>query len=108
MAGLATHKVDWTEIFDSTELFDSTNPIDGAPLVVDIGGAHGVDLMRLLAKHPEIPAGALVLQDRPDVVAMTKLEPRISKMAYDFFTPQPVQGIHTFQHPSSTPTKQLT
>ena len=94
MAGLATHKVDWTEIYDTKALVDDFNKSGGEVCVVDIGGAHGIDIMRMLSRHPSLPEGALYLQDLPDVVAMasSKVDPKIKTMSYDFFTPQPVKG----------------
>lgn len=62
-------------------------------LLVDVGGSHGHDLVRLLARVPDLPAGCLVLQDLPDVLADAgELDERIVKMPYDFFEPQPVVG----------------
>ncbi|KAJ4299742.1 hypothetical protein N0V90_004988 [Kalmusia sp. IMI 367209] len=96
MAGIATHKVDWTEIYDTKALVDKFNSSGGEVCVVDIGGAHGIDIMRMLSRHPNLPKGALCLQDQPDVVAMatSKVDPKIKTMAYDFFTPQPVTVLH--------------
>jgi hypothetical protein len=67
-------------------------------LFVDIGGAHGLDTARLLERHPELPPNVLVVQDTPEVVAMDfeKLDPRITKMAYDFFTKQPLEGSRAY------------
>lgn len=98
MAALQNHKMPWTEVYDTTELVDDADLENGAPLFVDIGGAHGLDTERLLAKHPNLPSNVLVVQDTPEVVAMTpqELDPRIRKMAYDFFTPQPLVGARAY------------
>lgn len=98
MTALRNHKMPWTEVYDTTELVAGADLTSGAPLFVDIGGAHGLDTERLLAKHPELPSDVLVVQDTPEVVAMTpeELDPRVKKMAYDFFTPQPLVGSRAY------------
>ncbi|CAJ2509520.1 Uu.00g145460.m01.CDS01 [Anthostomella pinea] len=96
MVGIATQKVDWTEVYDTKSLVDGFSSSDGGVCVVDTGGAHGIDIMRMLARHPELPQGALVLQDLPDVVAMAKIDSKIETMPYNFFTPQPVQGSRAY------------
>lgn len=45
-----------------------------------------MDLLRVIERKPDIPAGYLVLQDLPDVVANAKLSEKIELMPYDFFT----------------------
>ncbi|KAJ4407173.1 hypothetical protein N0V91_004055 [Didymella pomorum] len=94
MTAWRNHKMPWTEVYDTTELVSGADLKNGAPLFVDVGGAHGLDTERLLAKHPSLPSDVLVVQDTPEVVAMTpeELDPRVKKMAYDFFTPQLLIG----------------
>jgi len=95
MQGLASHKMAWTEVYDTTELF--SQPHDpNSPVLVDIGGAHGLDISRFNKKHPDLPKGALILQDLPAVLEMAKLEPNISAEAYDFFEPQPFKGSRAY------------
>lgn len=68
-------------------------------LFADVGGAHGLDTARLLAKHPEPPEDVLVLQDLSDVITThgkENLDERIKKMPYDFFTPQPLIGSRAY------------
>lgn len=64
--------------------------------MVDVGGGHGQDFPRLFENVPEseIP-GRIVLQDLPEVINSipgNSLPPRVEKMSYDFFTPQPITG----------------
>lgn len=110
MTGMRNYKMDWTEVYDTTKLvseadlgqepFNEQTP--RAPLFVDIGGLHGLDTARLVAKHPELPASTeLVVQDLPEVVSdqqqhQPPLDPRIRRMAYDFFTPQPLVGARAY------------
>ncbi|KAF3042448.1 hypothetical protein E8E12_009556 [Didymella heteroderae] len=98
MTALRNHKMPWTEVYDTAELVSGANLENGTPLFVDIGGAHGLDTERLLARHPDLPSNVLVVQDTPEVVAMTpeELDPRVRKMAYDFFTPQPLVGARAY------------
>ncbi|KAK7960381.1 O-methyltransferase [Apiospora saccharicola] len=75
MKSWAVYKRPWPEFFDTDSLLEGADldlDLDsdsGAPLCVDVGGHHGIDLGRLLEKHPDLPAGSLVLQDLPEVVA---------------------------------------
>jgi hypothetical protein len=91
MTALRNHKMDWTEVYDTNKIVNGADL--STPLFVDIGGAHGLDTQRLLARHPNLPRDVLILQDTPEVVAMAvDLDNRIKHMPYDFFTPQPVVG----------------
>ena len=66
------------------------------PLLVDIGGGLGHDLIALKAKFPNIP-GKLVVQDLPVVIDHVKdLPPGIEAMKHDFFSPQPVKGAKAY------------
>lgn len=101
MTALATHKMNWTDVYDTNILVQDADLSDSGPaLFVDIGGAHGLDSARFLAKQPELPNTAkIVVQDLPEVVsthAKENLSPRIQRMAYDFFQPQPLLGARTY------------
>lgn len=67
------------------------------------GGHHGVDISRVLVKHPSLPAGSLVLQDLPEVIdvvasggTQVPLDPRITTQKFDLFQPQPVRGARAY------------
>jgi hypothetical protein len=61
-------------------------------MLVDIGGNVGHDLEEFGRKHPEAP-GRLVLQDLPVIIGqIKKLDDRVERMEYDFYTEQPVKG----------------
>jgi hypothetical protein len=98
MTALRNHKMDWTEVYDTNKIVQGADTIGSAPLFVDIGGAHGLDTERLLARHPGLPKDVLVVQDTPEVVDMEieELDPRIKRMSYDFFTPQPMIGSRAY------------
>ena len=69
---------------------------EGATLV-DIGGNRGHDLDLFLSVYSESP-GKFILQDQQAVLdeAPADLDTRITKMAHDFFTPQPVKGARAY------------
>ena len=95
-------------MYDTTALVESADLTGESPLFVDIGGALGLDSARLLDKHPDLPPGAgLVVQDLPEVTtkhgAKEQLDPFITRMAHDFFAPQPLGGaracfVHAVPH----------
>ncbi|KAI1338947.1 S-adenosyl-L-methionine-dependent methyltransferase [Xylariaceae sp. FL0016] len=96
MTQWAKYKVPWPQIFDTEALVRGAD-LDAAPLCVDIGGHHGVDLARLLDKHQDLPSGALVLQDLPEVVAGAKgLNEKIRIMPHDMFQTQPIKGARAY------------
>lgn len=71
--------------------FDSD--AEGSAMIVDIGGSYGHDLEEFHRKHPQVP-GRLILQDLPIVIGqIQKLDSRIERMEYDFYTEQPVKGM---------------
>ena len=84
-------KTPWTKVYDTNKLLDGAK-LDEAPLVVDVGGNTGIDISHVLNKHPELPAGSLVLQDLPEVIQNAKVDSKINAMAHNFFEPQPVKG----------------
>ena len=66
-----------------------------APFFVDVGGNMGYDVKLLKTAFGDDIRGDLILQDRPEIVALAEqnLEPGITAMAHDFLTEQPVKGI---------------
>lgn len=85
-------KSPWTKVYDTTRLLDGAKLDNGSAFVVDVGGNTGIDISHVHAKHPDIPAGSLVLQDLPEVIANAQVNKKITAMAHDFFLPQPVKG----------------
>ncbi|MCJ1461494.1 hypothetical protein MMC07_000091 [Pseudocyphellaria aurata] len=67
-----------------------------APLLVDVGGGHGQDLIELKQRHPALP-GRLILQDQSHVIdEITELPSGIETMSHDFFALQPVPGAKAY------------
>lgn len=89
MTGYTGHRTGWVDVFPTESLINGST--HDAPLVVDVGGNVGYDMDKFRVKHPE-HASRLVLQDLPEVIAKADCGPEIQRMAYDFFTPQPIKG----------------
>ncbi|KAK7968734.1 O-methyltransferase-domain-containing protein [Apiospora saccharicola] len=103
----------WVDIYPTHTVVNEARERPGRPMVVDVGGGKGHDLEKFRLRHhrnrgldlaEEMPAGTLVLQERPDVVEKLLAEtgprlyddPAISLQAHDFFTPQTVQGARVY------------
>ena len=84
----------WVDVYPTENLIHGSSE-EGA-LLVDVGGNVGQGLDQFLVRHPD-QAARLVLQDLPTVVEKAGCDPSIERIAYDFFTPQPVKGN---THPS--------
>jgi hypothetical protein len=71
----------------------------GEATVVDIGGSHGSISIALAQRFPSIRC---IVQDRPEVIAKGKMavpqnvSSRVSFMAHDFFTEQPITGAEVY------------
>ena len=97
MVGINSYKMDWTDVFNSQTLMEGYES-SSSTFLVDLGGGHGIDCMRALAKHPDLPAGALVLEDLEDVVALAKVDQRVKTLTHSFFDPQPISGKTSLEH----------
>lgn len=84
----------WTDWFPvQNRLIDGAN--ETSPLLVDVGGGKGHDLLEFQAKFPQKP-GRLALQDLSPVTSnLGVLDPAIKPMTYDFFSDQPIKGKAT-------------
>lgn len=89
-------KTPWTKIYDPSKLIEGAKLDDGSPLVVDLGGNTGIDISHVLNARPDLPAGALVLQDLPEVIARANVDKKITALAHDFFLPQPIKGSRAY------------
>ncbi|OJJ83933.1 uncharacterized protein ASPGLDRAFT_58335 [Aspergillus glaucus CBS 516.65] len=89
-------KTPWTKVYDTARLLDGARLDDAFPFVVDVGGNTGIDISHVLVKHPDIPAGSLVLQDVPEVIAKAQVDKKITAMSHDFFLPQPVKRSRAY------------
>ena len=89
MGGVMAQQASWLSIYPHETLVNTA--VKGSTILVDVGGNIGHDLERFRILHPDV-ADRLVLQDRPDVIALSKCPDPVKKMPHDFFTPQPVRG----------------
>ena len=93
----AKGKRPWPQFYDTQALLDGADLSDGSPFIVDIGGHHGIDLMRVAEKHSDLPPGSLVLEDLPEVVGPVELTTdKIRTVPHDLFEEgvlQPIEGM---------------
>lgn len=89
------HWADWFPIPD--QILASAHKGSDGPLLVDIGGGRGHDLLGFKQRFPEAP-GKLVLEDLPTVIeearsALDLEDNGIDAVGYDFFAQeQPIKG----------------
>ncbi|KAL4889539.1 S-adenosyl-L-methionine-dependent methyltransferase [Aspergillus ambiguus] len=90
----------WFEIYPPAEKLGNSEFEPSHPLIVDIAGGHGQNLIHFKEHYPN-HSGRLILQDLPSTIEGTpRLPDGIEAMGHDCFTPQPVQGasIYMFRH----------
>ncbi|KAK3682769.1 S-adenosyl-L-methionine-dependent methyltransferase [Podospora appendiculata] len=72
----------------------------GVVELVDVGGGTGGVLKQILDAHPQLSSKNLVLQDRPDIIALAKtvalLPADVKLQGHDFMTEQPVKGAKAY------------
>jgi hypothetical protein len=85
----------WFDFFPVEEKLRVESP--SAPLLVDVGGGLGHDLIALRQHHPNLP-GKLILQDIPVVIDSIQepLPGDIQAMKHDFFASQPVKDAKAY------------
>lgn len=84
----------WFEFFPVISKL-SSNDIE-TPVLVDVGGGTGHELVNLIQKYPDL-SGRLIVQDITAVIdSITKLPSAVEAMKHDFFAPQPVKGAKAY------------
>jgi len=81
------------ELFPFKSELEKSQTTDETVLLIDISGGKSLvsKLIRDLTKEVK---GKILLQDRPEVIGdITEELLGVEKMGYDFFAPQPIQGI---------------
>lgn len=97
MTGYGKARPSWVDYYPVQErLF--TNSANDSPLLVDVGGGLGRDILHFYTTFPDAE-GPLILQDTSSVIAQAQsstpaLPQAITAMAHDFFTPQPEPISH--------------
>ncbi|EQB57146.1 hypothetical protein CGLO_02783 [Colletotrichum gloeosporioides Cg-14] len=89
---IAAQQPAWTDIYPADSLLDTT---PDTPLLVDIGGSTGHDILKFHALYPE-KASRLYLEDLGSMVEKAELPSGVNKVAYDFFKPQPIKGARAY------------
>ncbi|GAW12981.1 hypothetical protein ANO14919_023570 [Xylariales sp. No.14919] len=86
----------WLTWFPTKEKFFPEGHHDEAPLLVDVAGGRGHDLMEFIGKYPGEP-GPYVLQDQQPVLdSAPSLSPKIEKRQFDLFEDPPVKGARIY------------
>ncbi|EKV16252.1 S-adenosyl-L-methionine-dependent methyltransferase [Penicillium digitatum] len=93
MGGVMANQAGWLDIFPHKQILETSR--GDTPLVVDVGGNIGHDIERFREVHAE-SASRLYLQDRPEVVKLSKCPDPVNKLGYDFFSPQPIKGSRVY------------
>lgn len=82
----------WSEFFPVQERLLDGVAINDRPLLVDVGGGRGHDLLGFKHRFPYHP-GRLILEELPSVINDARaLDKDIEKVEHDFFRAQPVKG----------------
>lgn len=73
---------------------------DGRVAFVDMGGADGKTISKIIEAHPELKAANCTLQDRKQVIDLAEKSANLPKgvktQVHDFFEPQPVKGAKAY------------
>ncbi|KAK2004232.1 S-adenosyl-L-methionine-dependent methyltransferase [Colletotrichum falcatum] len=87
----------WVDMYPHQKLADESDP--SYPLLVDVGGGIGQDILRFCSARPEA-ASRVYLEDLPEVIADANeksiIPHTVKKLEYDFFTPQPIKGARAY------------
>ncbi|KAI0505266.1 S-adenosyl-L-methionine-dependent methyltransferase [Xylaria bambusicola] len=95
MTGQRADRKQWFDFIDVYDiLLKGADP--SAPLLIDIGGGEGHDLLEFHRRYPNAP-GRLILQDLPPVIdSIQDLPSKVECQKYDFFQEQPVKGARCY------------
>jgi len=89
----------WTGFYDYGALAQGVQ--DDRPVFVDVGGADGTGIAKILEAHPNIKPEQCTVQDREKVIVAAKandhLPSGVQFSSHDFFTPQPVKNAKAYQ-----------
>ncbi|PYI33452.1 putative O-methyltransferase [Aspergillus indologenus CBS 114.80] len=96
MESWTERKTPWTKVYDTARLLRQSPLENGSAFMVDVGGNTGIDIVHAQKKHPDLPVGAFILQDLPEIIATSRVDEKITTMAHDFFLPQPVEGSYIY------------
>ncbi|KAI0977487.1 S-adenosyl-L-methionine-dependent methyltransferase [Xylaria arbuscula] len=95
MGGVMAQQAGWLDIFPHETLIEPDAGKPETPVLVDVGGSIGHDIEKFREAHPET-ACRLYLEERPEVLERATCGELINKLAYNFFTPQPIKGARAY------------
>ncbi|KAE8418554.1 hypothetical protein BDV36DRAFT_294982 [Aspergillus pseudocaelatus] len=84
----------WLNVVDFQSEFAENICIETV-LFVDVGVGNGQQCVNLLTEYPNLK-GRVILQDTPSVIQATLPHSRVERMAYDYFTEQPMIGAKAY------------
>lgn len=86
----------WFDVYPVRAKVGEPTTSDSDVLLVDVGGGsgHWAQEFRRAIPAQDFP-GRVVVQDQPSVVSRIHVD-EIEAMAYDFFTPQPIEGARLY------------
>ena len=94
MTGVRASRPIWADWFPvREELIQEAEGSEDSPLLVDVAGGRGHDLVAFKQRFPEVQR-RLILQDLPHAIAGNPALNGIEQMEHDFFTPQPICGMY--------------
>lgn len=93
MGSLDSARTSWLDWFPVKErLFDGIHFDDKSIVLVDVAGGRGHKLEAFQKKYSPA-AGRLILEEAPAVIDdIEQLDPKIERVKYNFFEPQPISG----------------
>lgn len=88
--------IKWFDVYPARARVEEAGTSDSDVLLVDVGGGsgHWAQEFRRAISSQDCP-GRVIVQDLPSVVSRIQID-EIEAMAYDFFTPQPVEGARFY------------
>lgn len=82
----------WLEFFPLELLWVVDFSSEGnVVMLVDVGGGYGHEIQEIRKRYPNLP-GRMIVQDLLDTINQITAAPGTEAIAYDFFTPQVIQG----------------
>ncbi|KAL2276465.1 hypothetical protein FJTKL_00903 [Diaporthe vaccinii] len=86
----------WFDVYPVRARMEEARTDESNVLLVDVGGGSGHWAQEFRSAMPaQEYRGRVVVQDQPSVVSRIQLD-GVEAMAYDFFTPQPIEGARFY------------
>lgn len=92
VAGYSGNDVPWTAVYKTETIVAD---YAGGPMLVDVGGSQGKDIESFSMAHPG-HENQLFLQDMPSVLGQATCDAKVTRVAHNFFEPQPIRGARAY------------